>query len=106
MAFTSSDRAVLQRLDRKIDTLITAVIALTATEINMGAELDALAAEVARNTSVDDSARLTLEGLAAKIDALVASSGDSVDPAALQALADSLRGSTDNLVGAISAITR
>ena len=106
MAFSGVDRARLVSIEKKLDTVLNALINLTASEILMGAELDALTAEVARNTSVDDSARLALEGLVAKIDELIANSGEEIDPAALQALADSLRGSTDGLVSAISANTR
>jgi len=106
MAFSGADRTRLVNIEKKLDAVLNALINLTASEILMAAEFDALAAEVARNTSVDESARLALEGLVAKIDELIASSGETVDPAALQALADSLRGSTDNLAAAISANTR
>ncbi len=72
----------------------------------MAGELDALRAEVARNTDVDASATTLLTGLAAKIDELIAGSGDSIPASEVQALADSLRASTDGLVTAISTNTR
>lgn len=59
------------------------------------AVLDALTAEVARNTKVDQSAIVLLNGLAAKIEQL------KTDPVALQALADSMKGSSDALAEAI-----
>jgi hypothetical protein len=63
------------------------------------ADLTALQAEVARNTDVDSSAITLLNGLAAQIEQL------KTDPAALQALADSLRQSSDALSAAIVANT-
>lgn len=64
-----------------------------------GPELDALTAEVTRNTEVDQSAIALITGLAAKIETL------KNDPVALQALADSMRGSTDQLAAAVVANT-
>jgi len=63
------------------------------------ADLTALTAEVARNTSVDESAIVLLTGLAAQIEAL------KTDPVALQGLADTLRGSSDALAAAVAANT-
>ena len=65
----------------------------------MGADLTGLTAEVTRNTTVDDSAIALLNGLAAQIESLKA------DPVALQALADSIRTSSDNLAAAVVANT-
>lgn len=62
-------------------------------------DLTALTAEVARNTTVDQSAITLLQGLAAQIESL------KTDPAALQSLADSLRGSSDALAAAVAANT-
>jgi len=63
------------------------------------ADLTALTAEVARNTEVDSSAIALLNGLAAQIEAL------KTDPVALQALADTMRGSSDSLAAAVVANT-
>lgn len=63
------------------------------------ADLTALTAEVSRNTEVDQSAIALLTGLAAQIEAL------KTDPAALQALADQLKGSSDALAAAVVANT-
>lgn len=65
----------------------------------MSVQLDALTAEVARNTAVDESAIVLLNGLAAQIVAL------KTDPVALQALADSLQGSSNALAAAVIANT-
>lgn len=65
----------------------------------MSVQLDALTAEVARNTAVDESAITLLNGLAAQIIEL------KTDPVALQALADSLQGSSNALAAAVIANT-
>lgn len=61
----------------------------------MAQELDEVKAEVARNTEVDKSAIVLLNGLSEKIAAL------ANDPVALKALAAELRGSSDELAAAI-----
>ena len=83
---------VLHRLDQ-IVTLINQL------GVRIMADLTALTAEVARNTSVDESAIVLLTGLAAQIEAL------KTDPVALQGLADTLRGSSDALAAAVAANT-
>jgi hypothetical protein len=62
-------------------------------------QLDALTAEVTRNTEVDAGAIALINGLAAKIVEL------KNDPVALQALADSMKSSSDALAAAVSANT-
>ena len=62
-------------------------------------DLTALTAEVTRNTEVDQSAIALLTGLAAQIEAL------KTDPIALQALADTMKGSSDALAAAVVANT-
>lgn len=71
-------------------------------EIAMAGELDALKAEVSRNTNVDSSAIALLNGLSQKIQDLINAGGN---PADFQALADSLKGSSDSLAAAITANT-
>ena len=63
------------------------------------ADLTALTAEGTRNSDVDQSAILLLNGLAAQIVALKS------DPVALQALADQLKASSDKLAEAVTANT-
>lgn len=89
------DKAVLARLDQIVAQLAN----LTQGVANMSVELDALEAEVSRNTEVDQSAITLLTGLAEQIEALKA------DPVKLQALADSLRSSSDALAAAVVANT-
>lgn len=86
----------LPAADPRLDAILTKLDTLIAKEILMAGELDALTAEVARNTDVDQSAILLLKGLAEKIEAL------KNQPAALQALADTLKGSSDKLADAIT----
>jgi hypothetical protein len=83
---------VMHRLD-EIAKLLTTIGA------RIMADLSALTAEVTRNTEVDQSAIVLLTGLAAQIEAM------KTDPAALQGLADSLRGSSDALAAAVVANT-
>ena len=63
------------------------------------AVLDDLKAEVARNTTVDQSAIVLLKGLAAKIESM------KTDPVALQALVDELRAGNQGLADAVTANT-
>jgi len=77
----------------------SAIAALTIKQEQAMADLTALTAEVARNTEVDSSAIALLNGLAAQIEAL------KTDPVALQALADTMKGSSDALAAAVVANT-
>lgn len=69
----------------------------------MSAQLDALAAAVAANTTVTGSAIELLTGLHAKILELLAQ--EVIDPVAVQALADDLMAQTQSLADAITANT-
>jgi len=69
----------------------------------MSAQLDALAAAVAANTTVTESAITLLTGLHAKLVELL--SADVIDPVAVQALADDLSAQTQALADAVSANT-
>jgi cell division protein FtsB len=86
----------LVRIECKLDIISSQLTRLGG---RIMADLTALTAEVARNTDVDTSAIALLEGLAAQIEQL------KTDPAALQALADQLKGSSDSLAAAIVANT-
>jgi hypothetical protein len=68
----------------------------------MSAQLDALAAAVAANTTVTDSAITLLKGLYDKLIELLA---NGIDPVAVQALADDLAAKTQALADAIVANT-
>ena len=69
----------------------------------MSAQLDALAAAVAANSTVTGSAIALLVGLHAKILDLL--SQETIDPAAIQSLADDLSEQTQALAEAVSANT-
>lgn len=84
--------AAAYRIETAIGKLNTGVKA-------MSQELDALEAEVTRNTEVDQSAVTLLTGLAAQIESM------KTDPVKLQGLADSLRSSSDALAAAVVANT-
>lgn len=73
----------------RIETQLTQVMAL----------LTDLEAQVARNTEVDESAVLLLQGLKAKLDEA------GTDPVKLKELSDSLGSSTDKLAAAVAANT-
>lgn len=66
----------------------------------MSAQLDALAAAVAANTTVTGSAIELLNGLHDQLVALLAA--EVIDPAAVQALADDLSAQTQALAAAIT----
>jgi chromosome segregation ATPase len=89
------DLGLLARLDQ-IDAKLASIQTQGAQAM---ADLTALTAEVERNTAVDQSAIALLTGLAAQIEAL------KTDPAALQTLADQLKGSSDALAAAVVANT-
>lgn len=61
--------------------------------------LDELEQNVSRNTAVEQSAILLLQGLKAKLDAA------GTDPVKIKALSDSLGASTDALAAAVAANT-
>jgi hypothetical protein len=63
--------------------------------------LDTLTAEVKKNSDVEDSAVLLLQGLKQKLDDAIASG----NPAALQTLSDQLGAQTQKLADAVSANT-
>lgn len=80
------------------------LLAKLITEVKlMSAELDALAAAVAANTTVTGSAITLLQGLHARILELLAM--ETIDPIAVQALADDLSAQTQALAEAVGANT-
>jgi hypothetical protein len=87
------------QLDR-IETALAKLNKLTSEGLSMASkELDAIAAEVERNTTIDGSVALLLTRLSEQIATL------KNDPAKLQALADSMRASNDRLAAALAANT-
>lgn len=95
-----------EKLHRKLDAILilqarleSKIAALTLKQEQVMTDLSALTAEVERNTTVDESAIALLTGLAAQVESL------KTDPVALQALADTMRGSSDALAAAVAANT-
>lgn len=74
---------------------------LTKRISTMADELQTLTATVATNTTVTDSAITLLTGLKGQLDAAIAAG----NPAALQALSDSLGSETQKLAAAVAANT-
>lgn len=65
----------------------------------MSVQLDALRAEVERNRSVDESAKVLIQGIVTRLQAMDA------DQASIDALVTDLRGSSDSLATAVAANT-
>jgi uncharacterized membrane protein affecting hemolysin expression len=85
----------LNFLHWKIDTLLM-------WSIKMSAVMDTLTAAVKRNSDVEDSAVLLIQGIAKQLADLIAA---GADPAALTALSDELTAKTDALAAAVAANT-
>mgnify|MGYP001178131444 CR=1 FL=1 len=86
----------------KLDQILVVLVDLTQQERQTMATLADLQSEVARNTSIDESAKLLLAGLAAKIQELLDA---GADPVALQTLVDQLKADNDALAAAVGANT-
>jgi hypothetical protein len=84
-------------MSAKLDHVVRLLNQLLNKETAMSAELDALTAEVANATTVEQSAIALIQGLAAKIESM------KTDPVALQGLADSLKNSDAALAAAVQA---
>jgi hypothetical protein len=83
----------------QLDRIEAALATITQQEQAMTPQLQALQAEVQRNTDVTTSVTALVQNLADQIVAL------KDDPAALQALADSLKANDDGLAAAVTANT-
>lgn len=93
-----SDPAIAAKLEQILIALagLKAQQAIQTQEISkMAGELEAVEAEVARNTTVDGSILALVNGLAAQIASM------KNDPVRLQALADSLRRDNDAIVAKV-----
>ena len=93
---------IMQRFDM-IDQILKCLEGklrvITHQQEKMMSDLSEIQAEVTRNTEVDQSAITLLNGLAAQIEQI------KTDPAAIQALANELRASSDDLAAAVVANT-
>lgn len=82
--------------ERKLDQILAALVELKQQGVDMSKELDDLTAEVAATKTVVDSAVVLIQGLRQQIiDA-------GTDPAALQALTDSLKSTEAALAAAVA----
>lgn len=93
--FFHFDLGIGQQLDQ-IQYLLQQIL---GKETQIMADLTSLETQVKANTDVEASAILLLQGLAAQLAAA------ATDPAKVQALADQLKASADNLAAAIVANT-
>jgi ATP/maltotriose-dependent transcriptional regulator MalT len=94
---------ILQRVERKLDSLLVFVSEEQQREERQAMALEEIRAEVERNRQVDESAKALIEGIAAKLAEM--STRPTVDPAEVAALAAELRGSSDTLAAAVTANT-
>jgi len=85
--------------DAKLDQILAKLFQIQQKEETMSSQLAALQAQVEKNTTIEESAVALINGLAAQIASL------KDDPVALQALADSLTASGNDLSNAIQANT-
>lgn len=87
------------RIERKLDLILSLLRQLSGRQNDMSITLQALIAQVAATTSVEQSAITLIQGIAAQL------ADASADPAAVAALAASLKTSTDALAAAVAANT-
>lgn len=71
----------------------------------MALDITALQTAVANETTVDNSVLTLISGLAAQITDLIAASGNTVDPVALQAIVTQMTTNAAGLQAAVSANT-
>jgi len=86
-------------MDTKLEKILTLLGTIQGKEEHMSQELDALTAQVAANTEVENSAIALIQGIAAQLIAL------KDDPAKIAELAGTLKASADNLAAAVVANT-
>jgi hypothetical protein len=91
-----------QSTDRKLNHALVMLGAILMGEVKIMSELDDLTTQVTNTKAGIDSAVVLLDGLAAKLDAAIASG----NPAALVALSAELKDKTDALAAAVVADTR
>ena len=91
----------LQRIEQRLQRIDHKLALIIWKEEEMSAEMDTLTAAVRRNSDVEDSAVLLIQGIAKQLaDAIAAG-----NPAALTALSAELNAKADSLAAAVSANT-
>ena len=88
----SDDSVLLRNISAKLSQILLK-------EDSLMAKLDTLEAQVKENTDVEQSAIVLIQGIAAQL------AEAATDPVKVQALADNLKTSADNLAAAIVANT-
>ena len=86
-------------LNQKLDNVLAILNNIQGKEVHMSVELDALTAQVAENTAVEQSAIVLIQGIAAQLAAL------KDDPVAIAALAAQLDATSEALAAAVLANT-
>jgi len=89
----------MREVHRKLDEILCLVRGIAQGVSIMSVELDALEAQVATNTSVEESAVTLIKGIAAQLAAA------GTDPVKLKSLAASLNTSATDLAAAVAANT-
>jgi cell division septum initiation protein DivIVA len=87
------------RVTERLDQILTRLGGIARQETHIMQELDDLTTQVKANTDAEQSAIVLINGIAARIAAA------GTDPVVLQALTDSLKGSSDALAAAVIANT-
>lgn len=95
----------LARIEDKLDTLLAGQIAEKKELDQAMLDLTALQTAVANEKSVEDSVVTLLGQLSQKITDLINQSGNTVDPAALQQIVDTINANKDTLAAAVTANT-
>lgn len=98
-------RCQIDRIEDKLDQLL-ALNKKEEKEIrNMAFDLTSLQQAVANETSLDQSAIALINGIAGQLAQLIANSGNTVDPAAVQAIVDQMTTNAAGLSAALVANT-
>jgi hypothetical protein len=92
---------IFQRIEAKLDLILGALKAMSAT---LSANFLALQAQVAQTTTVEQSAIVLIQGLATQLAAAIAAASNG-DTAALPALQQQLSSSATALAAAVTANT-
>lgn len=108
----SAFQAQLTRIETAVNGLATSLKTLNATlaalqqgDSKIVLSLQNLTDAVAAAKTVEDSAITLLNGLTTELQQLIAQSGNTVDPAALQAVVDGITAETQTLAAAVTANT-
>jgi hypothetical protein len=100
---------ILGAINKRFDDMSVQLTQLSQQVTTMDAAtqaaLDALSAEVARETTIEASVKTLLEGLAAQIEALKNTQTDPAVIAAIQAAADLVKANNDKFAADVTANT-